>query len=186
MTNELPSPKLLRKLLRYELETGKLFWKERTPDMFVDGKHTAEHNCAAWNGRFANKQAFTAIMGGGYACGRVFDKAYFAHRVIWAIVHNEWPEQIDHINGVKDDNRIENLRSVSNAENGKNKKRQSNNASGVCGVYWHNRDSKWVAQIKFGGKKKHLGYFTDFDDAVAARKTAEVKHGFHPNHGRDQ
>lgn len=185
MTDELPPTELLRKLLRYEPETGKLFWKERSVDMFSDGKQTAEHNCASWNEKYAGKEAFTA-GDRGYKQGLILGRNYKAHRVIWALVNGEWPDNIDHINGIRDDNRIDNLRSVSQAENNRNAKRRSNNTSGVCGVHWYKRGNKWVAQIRADGNIKHLGYFTDFDDAVAARKEAEIEHGYHENHGRDE
>lgn len=185
MAKSLPPPELLCKLLRYEPDTGKLYWRERDVDMFVDGGHTAKHSCAKWNSRFAGKEAFTADSH-GYKVGDIFDRTYKAHRVIWAIVHNEWPDTIDHINGISDDNRIDNLRSVSQAENLRNAKRPSNNTSGVCGVVWNKAANKWQAQIGTGYKVKNLGLFTDFDEAVAARKTAEIKYGYHENHGRNE
>lgn len=181
----LPTPEELRKLLRYEPDTGKLYWLERTLDLFRDGKQSAEHNCAAWNGRFANKEAFTAVHGEGYRQGTIFSRVYFAHRVIWAMVHGAWPaDQLDHINGVRDDNRIKNLRAVTNQENGRNKKLPSDNTSGVMGVGWHKPACKWAAQINVSGRCVYLGVFTKKDDAIAARKAAEVKFGFHENHGR--
>lgn len=185
MKKHLPNPDLLRKLLRYEPATGKLFWRERSVDLFTDGRQTAQHNCAAWNGKFAGKEALYTDNGDGYVHGRILNRNYFAHRVIWAITYDEWPDHIDHVNGIRSDNRIENLRSVSQAENNRNQKRRSTNTSGVCGVSWCKRDGKWVARITSNGKYKCLGYFDDFDDAVSARKAAEEKYGFHRNHGRD-
>lgn len=180
----LPSPELLRKLLRYEPDTGKLYWRERTPDMFVDGKRSAEGCCSNWNSRYAGKEAFTAFQN-GYLHGSIFDRLYLTHRVIWAICHGAWPlAQIDHINGDRRDNRIKNLRSVSHAENGKNQKLSLRNTSGVCGVSWHGSRKKWHSRIMLDGKELHIGYFTDKADAIAARKAAEAKYGFHPNHGR--
>ena len=187
MTAEnLPSPEFLRKLLRYDAETGKLYWRERTPDMFIGGEHSAEHICNRWNSRFADKEAFTASDNNGYKLGRISGRNYKAHRVIWAIFYGEWPnEQIDHISGVRDDNRISELRAVTHAENNKNQKRRSDNTSGVVGVDWCKGDRKWRARIRMSGKVKHIGYFVDFSEAVAARKAAEVEYNFHPNHGRD-
>lgn len=184
MSKELPSPELLRKLLRYEPETGKMFWRERTPDMFTRGGQSAEWACNKWNSRWAGEEAFTAIGGRGYKEGSILGRNYRAHRVIWAIVHGEWAEEIDHIHGVKDDNRISELRAVTSVENGRNKKRPSTNTSGVVGVRWNKRVQKWHVCITVGGNYKHLGLFTEFDEAVAARKSAEVKFGFHENHGR--
>lgn len=184
MSKELPSPELLRKLLRYEPETGKLFWRERTPDMFEDGEQGAEWACNRWNSRYSGKEAFATIDGRGYKQGSIFGRNYRAHRVIWAMVYGEWAEEIDHIHGVKDDNRISELRAVTHVQNGRNKKRPSTNTSGVVGVRWNKRRQKWHARITVGGNQNHLGLFTDFDEAVAARKVAEVKYGFHENHGR--
>lgn len=183
-TKELPSIDKLRKLLAYNPATGKLYWRERTPDMFEDGKATAEHKCNRWNSRYAGKEAFTS-HNDGYKCGGIFSRVYVAHRVIWAMLHGAWPEeQIDHINGVRDDNRIENLRAVTHQENSKNQKVSSVNTSGHMGVSWHKEDQRWIARIGVNKKRIHLGCFTEIDDAIAARKAAEVKYGFHENHGR--
>lgn len=180
----LPSPELLRKLLRYEPDTGKLYWRKRTPDMFVDGKRSAEGCCSNWNSRYSCKEAFTALVK-GYPYGSIFGRDYYAHRVIWSIYYGESaPFQIDHINGDRSDNAIKNLRSVSHAENGRNQKLYANSKSGICGVRWHKQKKRWHAQIAFNGVNKHLGYFTDKSEATAARKAAEAKYGFHANHGR--
>lgn len=180
MARPQPTPEILRKLLRYEPETGKLFWRKRPVKMFTE-------DCYAkmWNTRFANKAAFTSVEGFGYRQGTFLGERYLAHRAIWAMVHDEWPaEQIDHINGDPSDNRINNLRSVSCAENGRNKKRPSTNTSGVTGVRWDKAAGKWHSQIKRDGHSIHLGFFTDFSEAAAARRAAEAQYGFHENHGR--
>jgi hypothetical protein len=167
----------LRSVLRCEPETGKLYWMPRPSELFPD-----KRSANVWNARYAGREAFTAACGDGYRRGTVFYTNLKAHRVIWALVHGEWPaDQIDHINGDPSDNRICNLRSVSNAENSRNSARPINNTSGVRGVYWHQSKNKWRARI---GKNISLGYFADFDEAVAARKAAEAERGYHPNHGR--
>jgi hypothetical protein len=185
MTKDLPSPELLRKLLRYEPETGKLFWRERPAEMFPGVKYGAAHSANMWNTRFAGKEAFTAYAD-GYKAGSLFGRKYKAHRVIWAISYNQWPDQIDHMNGVQDDNRLENLRNVSHVENGRNQRKSIANTSGVTGVCWRDRDKKWVAKIKVAGHSKHLGHFDDKDIAIAARKAAEAHFGFHFNHGKEK
>lgn len=185
MPRSLPSPETLHKLLRYNPETGALFWRARTPDMFSDGQQSAETLCRQWNTKFAGKEAFTAVNKDGYSKGRVFAMQCYAHRVIWAIYYGEWPtDQIDHINGVKNDNRIENLRAVTRQENGKNQKLYNTNTSGVTGVYWQKKALKWRAQITMNGRLLCLGRYVKKDDAIAARKAAELEHGFHVNHGR--
>jgi len=187
MAKELPSLELLHKLLRYEPETGKLYWCERTPDMFKGCKQSVKQTCNIWNSRFSGKEAFTCVDSHGYKSGRINSQLFRAHRVAWALHFGEWPsDQIDHINGVRGDNKIENLRIVTHQDNHRNQKRSSNNTSGVTGVHWNTRKGKWASRIWVGGKNgKHLGYFDSFDEAVQTRKDAEAKYGFHTNHGRD-
>ena len=151
---------------------------------FKDGKHTAAHSCRAWNVRLAGREAFTASVK-GYNRGPILGKSYFAHRVIWLIQAGEWPaETIDHINGVRSDNRWVNLRDVSRVDNLRNSKRSIKNTSGVTGVYWVSCNKKWVAKICVNSRDKHLGYFTNKKAAIAARKAAERELGYHKNHGR--
>ncbi len=183
-----PSPEMLRKLLRYEPDTGKLYWRERKPDMFEDGvRHTAEHICRGWNTRYAGHQALCTNNGCGYFYGEIYNRPHLSHRVIWAIVTGSWPiDEIDHISGEKKDNRVENLRDVPRVENARNRSIHSNNTSGALGVYWHKANMKWVACIWVGGKNLNLGSFTDKSKAIEARHKANLKHGFHANHGRTQ
>lgn len=180
----LPSPELLRQLLSYEPETGELFWRARGVGFFSDGAKSAHHSCNAWNSRFANKAAFTSYDGNGYLHGRVLRSAYQAHRVTWAIYNGQWPEQfIDHINGIRDDNRISNLRCASVTDNNRNMRISVRNNSGYVGVFWSKVANKWGTTICDNGQPVHLGYFTDKNDAIVARKEAELKYGYHPNHG---
>jgi hypothetical protein len=176
----LPSPEVLRQLLKYDAETGRLFWKLRDRSMF--GSDRAANT---WNSRYAGREAFTAKTRGGYRVGRVGDTAFYAHRVIWAITHGEWPDQqIDHINGDTSDNRLENLRAVCCVENGRNTKIHAHNTSGLMGVCWDSSCQKWAASITVRQRKVALGRFPTFDEAANARAAAEAKYGFHPNHGR--
>lgn len=173
---------IIQELLDYNPETGKLFWKERDLKWFK-----SDASCKRWHTRFAGKEAFTASLPRGNKMGSILNKPGIpAHRIIWLYVHGEWPEEdIDHINGDPSDNRIENLRTVSRAENLKNQKHCSNNKSGVMGVSWFKPAQKWVAKIGDSSKAENLlGYFNNFDDAVAARKQAEIDRGYHANHGR--
>ena len=103
-------------------------------------------------------------------------------RLIWLYAKGEWPANIDHINHERSDNRLCNLRSVTNAENHRNKSKFSNNTSGVSGVGWCKQTNKWRARIKVGGRRIHLGLFTHMADAITARAAAKVKYGYHPNH----
>lgn len=179
MTRNLPSPKLLRQILRYEPETGKLFWLPRPREMF-----DTQNAFGTWNTRWANAEAFTQIDSGGYHHSRISKKSFKAHRVIWAMVYGSWPvDQIDHINGARDDNRLCNLRDVCRSENMQNTKKYSHNSSGHNGVSWQKSLGKWHAYIKLTGKKKHLGFHNCITSAVVARKLAEQGHGFTRRHG---
>lgn len=175
----LPSPELLRQLLDLNKASGVLTWKARSREFF---KSNRSHS--VWNVRFAGKPAMTTLRH-GYRVGRILDLELLSHRVIWAMVYDEWPETIDHIDGNRENNRIDNLRSVAKGENARNVKRSRANTSGVTGVHWSAFARQWTAQIKAHGSWKFLGYFRKFEDAVAARKSAEQKFGFHPNHGRN-
>lgn len=181
MTKPLPSPELLRKLLRYEPYTGKLFWRERSIELF----HGNTRAFKMWNTRYAGKEAFTYTHKTGYKVGSIFNRSLRAHRVIWAIYYGKWPEnEVEHKNGVEDDNRIKNLSDVTHAENMRNLKKPANNTSGTAGVDWHVRAQKWRVRIKVNKKEQHLGLFDNKDDAIAARLAAEKEYGYHPNHGR--
>lgn len=120
----------------------------------------------------------------GYYQLRVNYKMYTQHRLAWLYVNGEFPNgDIDHINHVRTDNRIINLRVVDKAENNKNITKRGNNTSGVNGVWWHKQNKKWCAELNINGIKKHLGCFESIDDAKKARLTANEKYGFHKNHG---
>ncbi len=171
--------------LKYAHETGELFWRPRPDSFFIDGHYPAERRAKAWNKRLAGKPALAHLNGDGYLCGHLFNKPVLAHRVVWLLNYGDWPAgQIDHINGIKTDNRLANLRDVSNAENCKNQKLRSTNSSGVTGVYWIVREQRWLASICIDGLVTNLGLFDHFDEAVTVRKAAQVRHGYHPNHGR--
>lgn len=182
----LPTPETLRQLLRYEPDTGKLFWRTADPSMFQDGAYSAERKCKAWNGKYSGKQALDyRDKERPYPYGDVFGVKCYAHRAIIAITEGYWPEEVDHINGDKTDNRLVNLRAVTRLENMKNTSRRSDNTSGYTGISYDGERRLWAAEIISEGKKKHLGRFASKSQAAAARLAAERKYGFHPNHGRN-
>lgn len=119
----------------------------------------------------------------GYVIVGFQGKRYRAHRIILAMVTGEFPDQVDHIDGNRSNNRLENLRAVSNQQNARNQKIRKNNRSGVMGVCWHKGVSKWVSHIRVDGKAKYLGSFDSIQEAANVRKVAEDLFGFHKNHG---
>ena len=134
--SQLPSIDVLRQLIRHDAKTGLMWWKERDVSHFVCG---SAERCRHWNGRYAGAPALNMIIAYGYLGGTLFGQKVKAHRVIWALEHGEWPEEnLDHINHDKQDNRIANLRQVSQAENMKNLGRQdrAGNKSPRMGVYF--------------------------------------------------
>lgn len=183
----LPSPEVLRQLLRYEPETGKLFWKERGPEFFsAGGRTTAKHASSTFNTRYAEREALTAAKASGHLHGLIFRRSMMAHRVAWAIHYGSFPaENIDHINHNPADNRICNLRLAGYAENAKNRSPNKTKASGLpTGVsVKHNASGpRYFAQIQLNKKNHHLGYFATSAEASAAYMSAANEMGFHANH----
>lgn len=124
----------------------------------------------------------------GYIQVKLKGNMYQAHRIIWDLTHPEDPvedsEEIDHVDHVRCNNKLHNLRKVSRFDNLRNKSEYCNNTSGVTGVYWHSVWSTRQAKIRINGVDTFLGNFQDKDEAIAARKAAEEKYGFHENHGK--
>lgn len=162
-----PSIDLLLATLRYDANTGRIFWRER--DRNLSGVEA---------GGVDARHGYRRIVVGG--------KSVLAHRIALAMSTGAWPEEVDHINGDRDDNRLCNLREVTRAENMSNKSRYRNNRSGCAGVHWHSQHRKWCAAIQKNGRRKTLGVYRDLGDAIRARKAAEKELGFHKNHGREK
>lgn len=114
----------------------------------------------------------------GYIGIYINKKYHFAHRIIWEIHYGEIPEGlvIDHIDGDRSNNKIDNLRICTFQENHFNRGKQSNNKSGFKGVSWHKQKQKWVAQIKLDGRNKFLGFFTDPERAYQAYCEKALEH----------
>lgn len=165
---------LANKLLDYDQETGTLTWKLRDLASFP-------RRCSAktWNTRYGGKEAGVP-NNRGYMSVTIAYKRVLSHRLIWLMVYGAWPDCIDHINGDRKDNRIANLRSVSNSENLKNARISSSNKSGVRGVSFIKARQKWAVSIS----QRFVGEFRTLEEAREARKRAEREQGYHPNHGR--
>ena len=120
----------------------------------------------------------------GYRSILVDGSHYLAHRLAWMYVNGSWPkEYTDHINHIRSDNRIINLREVNKFENQKNQSLSAANKSGITGVYWNKAAGKWRSQIRVCGKQLYLGRFADKFEAVCARLSVNNKYGYHKNHG---
>lgn len=172
------------KLCRYDPETGFFYWKERDYSLTFGGYTPARKYIPMFNRLYAGKRADSKTPF-GYRCVQPFYDKIQAHRLAWAWQHGAWPAgEIDHINGVRDDNRLVNLRVVVPQENRRNSALRSDNTSGRVGVTFDRSRNRWHASITIQGRAVHLGRFISFADACAARERAEIDFGFHPNHGR--
>lgn len=175
---ELPDADTRRKLLRYEPDTGKLYWLSRPRELFPDLR-----SFAVWNSAHAGNEALTVCTYQGYKAGTLMYRAVRAHRVAWALHHGSWPDgEIDHINGDKADNRAINLRLVNRQQNAKNRPRCSNNSSGYKGVSMHSQTQRWTARIMSDKKSYSLGFF-DTPEA-AHRAYVEASRRLHGEFGR--
>ena len=147
----------LRQRINYDPETGVFTQKVRTTSRVKVGERLGS---PARN---------------GYLIITLSDRKYPAHHLAWLYVYGEWPRQhLDHVNRVRDDNRIVNLREASKVENGQNTKLSSRNTSGVKGVCWCRQHKRWKAYISLNRSTRALGRFEDINDAIAARKSAEA------------
>lgn len=143
--------------LEYNQETGYLFWKQ--------SRGTKKAGTIA--GSVNNK---------GYVIVQLNGKTYQAHRLAWMLHHKKYDFQsIDHINGIKTDNRIVNLREATLTQNQQNQRQaRVDNKSGYLGVCKYK--DKWMACIKIQGKSKHIGYFESPELAHKAYLTAKREH----------
>lgn len=166
------SYELVRECFDYNPETGDLIWRARPG---------ARRN---WNNQFAGTIAGSSARH-GYLKVSIDGGHYQAHRVVWLWNYGSLENlQVDHIDHDRRNNRVSNLRLVTLRENGMNIGLPKGNKSGVVGVRWRPKASRWHAYITVHQRHIDLGFFEKKSDAVAVRRAAEKEHGFHPNHGR--
>lgn len=149
----------LKELLHYDPETGRFAWR-------VNRARLAK----------AGQRAGTPHYKEGYIRLHLMGRMYQAHSLAVLYVTGEWPEEVDHINGVRDDNRWVNLRIVTRPQNGLNRKIYNTNTSGHKGVNWHVKLGKWRARIQVRGRRIALGCFATKEEASAAYKAAEAEY----------
>jgi hypothetical protein len=165
------TPEMLRELLRYDPDTGKLFWRKRDPSTFANARAAG-----IWTTRFSEKETFLHLDRGGYLRGDLLKCSLLAHRVAWAIETGSWPrDALDHINGERTDNRFCNLREATRSENARNS-RQRAGASRFKGVTWHETSEVWRARIRLNGTNASLGLFASEIDAAKAYDAAAREH----------
>jgi hypothetical protein len=146
---------LLKELFDYK--DGNLFWKK-------------------------TKKQITNIEPIGYVRVCLNKKQYKAHRVIFLMHHGYLPEFIDHIDGNKLNNKIENLRPATKQQNNQNRGIQKNNKSGAKGVCWSKATNKWRIQININNKKEYFGVYEDLE--LAELVAIEARNKYHNNFAR--
>lgn len=155
----------LRENLRYDPETGLLWWLKRGPNRNVNSPAGHLHK--------------------KYLRITLNYKRVMAHVVAWLLHYGELPKRgIDHENRNGHDNRICNLRDVTRSVNCKNRKRRSDNSSGVNGVHWNSKLNKWQVAIGINGVQTYLGVYERMEDAIRVRREHEPENEYHPSHGR--
>lgn len=170
----LPSQEVLRQLLRYEPDTGNLFWRERDQSFFDGKTRSALWLANNFNVNFAGKPALNYLDEEGYLRGKIFRSKVFAHRVAYALYHGAAPDEIDHKNGIKSDNRIDNLREATHAQNNANFASKMGKHSIYRGVTKGARCVRFSASIRDPneGRRIRLGSFLTQEEAARAYDAA--------------
>lgn len=136
------------------------------------------------NRKYSKIKKVNTLSTKGYLRVTINYKQYFVHIIIWLYVYGYLPStHIDHINGNKTDNRLSNLREVTNKQNHRNMALFSNSKTLTCGVSFVKRINKYRAYITINGKQKHLGYFESLKDAEIERLKFNKKFNFSERHG---
>jgi len=175
----------LNACLDYDTDSGVLTWRQRPVEHFARAK-----DCVTWNKRWSWKEAGPIDKdhnGIAYRTIGICGHKYYAHRIAYAMIHEEWPSlEVDHLNGNGLDNRASNLRLADRSLNLRNKKMRSDNTSESNGVHWCSKRKKWVAQSHLDKKTVPLGRFVSKSDAIIARKNAEIGQNYTARHGVKQ
>ena len=155
---------ILKSLFDYDEVSGNLIWKINHPGVMNVGKIAGSYH-----------QGYIRIVVNG--------KKYLSHRLIWLMNYGYWPSYIDHINGVRNDNRLSNLRIASMKFNSWNQKITTKNTSGIKNVFWHPQAKKWRVRVWAGGKGVSGGLYSDKNDAkIAAINLRNKLHGEFARH----
>lgn len=146
-----------RELFNYEPASGVLTWRVNKGSRGINGA------------------VISSVSTQGYLRVSVSKKSYLVHRIAFLLMTGRWPdEQIDHANGVRTDNRWENLRPATSHQNTMNQGVRDDNTSGIKGVYFCKKRKKWVAQIVIHGQCYNLGRFLTIEEAKVVRLGASA------------
>lgn len=153
----------LKEVLHYSSESGLFTWLDRS------------EMSALIRSRDAGR-SITSLNVLGYVQIMVDGKNYLAHRLAFLYMTGSIPKLVDHIDGNPSNNKWDNLRAATNQQNSQNSGKSKNNTSGYTGVCWDKNNNKWLVSIMVDRKSLFLGRFSELDDAIEARKVAEIKY----------
>jgi hypothetical protein len=177
-TKDLPDCRRLHELFSYDVETGKLYWRERPLEDF-----RTERAGKTWNSRYAGTEV-GCISKDGYRVVEVDGAQHMVHRVVFVLLlgYVGPEEEIDHINGVKDDNRIFNLRAATNAENQRNRRGAAvhNLSTGIRGVRFYTdkpRRRPYQAYVQENGHQVSRSFATEAEASIAVRQMRSEHYG---------
>lgn len=158
----------------FEYKDGRLYWRYKEVKTKQD---------KIFNSSYAGKRA-GGLAVNGYISIRVNKRLYTEHRLVWAYFNGYFPnETIDHVNHIRNDNRIENLREIPKKMQMYNTKLSKNNTSGHNGISWCKRDRRWIVKVMVNYKGFHRSCMT-LEEAIKTRDELYSLHGFHENHGK--
>lgn len=168
----------LREALNYDPQTGLFRWRERPVHHFKnDMRWSAASNQKRWNSRYAEHPAFTLMDVNGYLRGVIEKTGLMAHRVAWAVTVGHYPKlSLDHINGIRTDNRLQNLRQANRQQQGWNTRPHVGKSSNFLGVSFRKDRNVWRANIFLNGKQVSIGTFDSEEEAAKARDEVARKH----------
>lgn len=164
------TPELLKKVLKYDPDTGWLTW--------ISKQHSKRI--------ILGSRAGSLVPSTGYRSVTIFGKSYPEHIICWFMYHGKWPEgQIDHDDQVRDHNWIKNLNDVPFLANMRNRKAMKGTVTGHQGVWFNRRRNKYIAEITMNGKKIFQKSFDSAKEAATVRSEKLIELGFHANHGSE-
>lgn len=158
----------LKSILEYNIDTGDFTWKVKKSFRTIIGSIAGTLHHSGYRNILINR------------------KSYISHRLAFLYVYGNFPIlEIDHINGIKDDNRLENLRECTRQQNSFNKAKPIRNSSGYKGVSWHKSANKYIAQYTLHGKSNYIGLYNTAEEASKAyqAKAKQIQGIFYYNEG---
>ena len=157
----------LNKIFEYNKETGVLIWKVTRSSKVKCGMIAGSLN----------------PHNGGYIQVIFNKRAYYAHKIIWEMIYGERPKYLDHIDGNRANNRLNNLRSVNASQNACNSRVSKRNTTGYKGVHWNKQRNKWTVFVRKNRKLHYGGAYINLIDAIQCAIQLRIKlHGEYCNH----